>query len=175
MAGDRVTAIAKLVRDGTFVRLTGLCWRAVPTGGEQVALRGSIHSGRYNRPGQPTLYMSASPEGVAAAMARYGEAERTLVPLRVAAERLIDLRCAAASDILGIDVARAREDWLFATERGMEAPSWAVSDQARAIGADGLIDRSRHAPGEWHLVLFRWNEGLGPMVTTERADRAPRE
>ena len=128
-------------------------------------LDGTIRPGRYNRPGQRTLYMSGSPTGVAAAMARYGDAARTLVRLEVEAGRLVDLRDSAACALLAIDPARAKEDWLAALERGEEPASWRVSDRARAIGAVGMIDGSRRAPEEWHLVLFVWNVAGGAHVS----------
>ena len=53
---------------------------------------------------------------------------------------------------------------MAALDRGEEPPSWTVSDRARAIGAAGLIDPSRRAPGAWHLVLFRWNEAGAATV-----------
>lgn len=147
-----------------FGRYAGPCWRAVPTGREAGVLDGTHRAGRYNRPGQRTLYMSGSPEGVAAAMTRYGEARRTLIRLEVTAECLVDLRDAAACAVLGIDRARVKEDWIAALGRGEEPASWAASDRVRMIGATGLIDASRRAPGEWHLALFRWNEAGGAVV-----------
>ena len=36
--------------------------------------------------------------------------------------------------------------------------SWHVRAQLEAMGAQGLIDPSRKAPGLWHLVLFAWNQ-----------------
>lgn len=146
-------------------RYEGPCWRAVAAGREATVLAGSAGAGRYNRPGQCALYMSGSAAGVAAAMARYGDAPRTLIRLDVEAGALLDLRDAAACRAFGIDTARAKEDWIAALDRGEEPASWAVSDRARAIGATGLIDGSRRAPEEWHLVLFEWNEPGGARVT----------
>lgn len=147
-----------------LVRYAGPCWRAVASGRVDTVLEGSVRAGRYNRPGERTLYMSGSAAGVAAAMARYGDAERALVRLEVAAERLLDLRDEVACCALGIDTAWAKEDWLAALDHGRQPPSWRVSDRARAVGAQGLIDRSRRAPGEWHLAVFGWNEDGGARV-----------
>lgn len=147
-----------------FVSVRGFCWRAVAAGQEAHALDGTIRTGRYNRPGERTLYMSGSPDGVTAAMARYGDAARTLLRLRIEATSLVDLRNAAACAALRVDPSRAKEDWLAAIERGEEPASWPASDRARAIGAAGLIDASRRAPGAWHLVLFRWNVSSAPHV-----------
>ncbi|WP_425231083.1 RES family NAD+ phosphorylase [Sphingomonas sp.] len=156
---------------GGLTSLTGRCWRAVPRGHGAAVLEGTIRAGRYNRPGQRTLYMSGSRAGVAAAMARYGAAPRTVARLSVDAERLIDLRDPAACNVLGIDASRVKEDWIAALDRGDEPASWRASDRARAIGAQGLIDGSRRLPDAWHLVLFAWNNERGARVKFEGPSR----
>lgn len=151
-------------RNGAWTRVAGRFWRAVPAGGgEAGVLDGTVRAGRYNRPGQRTLYMSASREGVAAAMVRYGPAERTLMALDVEADRLIDLRDAQACAAHGIDAGRVKEDWIAALDRGEVPASWPVADRARGVGAAGLIDVSSRAPWTWHLVLFGWG-GDGAQV-----------
>lgn len=147
-----------------FARFVGPCWRAVATGGEQAALDGTERPGRYNRAGERTLYMSGSPQAATAAMTRYGAADRTQVALQVAADRLGDLRAPSVDVAPGIDPARLADDWRAPLDRGEEPVSWRVADRARALGATGLIDASRKAPGEWHLVLFRWNLPGGATV-----------
>ena len=112
--------------------------------------------------------MSGSEAGVTAATVRYGHAARTVIRLAVEAEALVDLRDRAACATLGIDPAGSKDDWIAALDRGGEPASWAVADRARAIGATGMIDASRRAPGEWHLVLFRWNEAGGARVVVAR-------
>ena len=149
-----------------FARYAGPCWRAVMAGSEAALLDGTINAGRYNRPGDRTLYMSGSSAAVEAAMARYGEADRRLVRLDVVAERLVDLRDPVMCSGLGIDPTRVVEDWIAALDRSEEPPSWAAADHARALGAVGLIDQSRRAPDEWHLVLFRWNGGDGAAIVS---------
>lgn len=150
-----------------FAAHAGPCWRAVIAGTEAAVLDGTVRPGRYNRPGERSLYMSGSPEAVAAAMARYGDPPRTVLRLTVEAERLVDLRDPDACARLGVDATRTKEDWIAALAAGAEAPSWRASDRARALGATGLIDRSRRLPGEWHLVLFRWNAPGGASVMVE--------
>ena len=98
-------------------------------------------------------------------MVRYGEAARAVVRLEVAAERLIDLRDAVACAALGIDTAETAKDWLAALARSEEPASWSASDRARMLGAQGLVDGSRHAPGAWHLVMFGWNDPGGARVS----------
>jgi RES domain-containing protein len=136
-------------------------------GREPAVLDGTVRAGRYNRPGERSLYMSGSLEAVAAAMARYGEAPRSVLRLRVDAEALVDVRDEVACAKLGIDATGTKVDWLAAFSAGVEPPSWRASDRARSLGATGLIDRSRALPGEWHMVLFLWNASGGAKVSVE--------
>lgn len=137
---------------------------------------GNVRPGRYNRPGERALYMSASPEGVAAAMQRYDGASRTLIRLRVDAARLVDLRDPDGCARWGVDSSGAKQDWIAAIDRGHTPQSWLVSDRVRAVAAAGLIDRSRHEPWTWHLVLFRWNVADAPEVAmVERGGAGARE
>lgn len=136
-------------------------------------LEGTVQPGRYNRAGERTLYVSASREGIAAAMARYGDRPRALMALQVEAMGLLDLRDPAACMAMGLDAAAAAVDWQASLASGTPTPSWMVADRARGLGATGLIDPSRRAPGRWHLVLFGWNDGTGAQVwVDEPFDRA---
>lgn len=69
-----------------------------------------------------------------------------------------------ACELLGIDRELSNAPWRAALAAGHEPPSWRNADAVRAIGADGIIDRSRMIPGGWHVNLFRWNELGGPLV-----------
>ena len=147
-----------------MIAFSGPCWRAVPAGRAHRSLDGTVRAGRYNRPGERALYVSGSREGVAAAMARYPDAPRTVIRLTVEAAQVVDLRDAVTCSVLGIAAERLTEDWMAALDRGEEPASWTVADRVREAGADGLIERSRHAPAAFHLVLFRWNEAGAPRV-----------
>ncbi len=75
--------------------VSGVFYRAVDPLHAADALSGSCGDGRYSRRGQPTLYLSASREGVEAAMAAHraaDERERVVLPFRVEANRVADLR-----------------------------------------------------------------------------------
>ncbi|MEV7527294.1 RES domain-containing protein [Agrococcus sediminis] len=145
---------------GTFHRGVDPRFRAA-------ALDGSRSAGRFSRPGAPALYLSATPEGVAAAMlahARNGDPEREVLRFHVRAERIVDLRDPASLAPFGIEPEDAAAPWQEAVARGEEPPSWRVRDRLDAAGAHGLIDPSRQRPGLWHLVLFRWNVPGAPSV-----------
>ncbi len=103
--------------------------------------------GRFHHSGQPAIYTSLTPEGTEVAMRRYRqpeEPERAIVPLTLRAERLTDLRGQAAASLV----------WQDERAAGRPAPTWALSDAARAEGAQGLLYSSRSRPDLTHLVLF---------------------
>lgn len=138
--------------------------RAVDARFLDAALEGSRSAGRYSPPGVPTLYLSSSEEGVAAAMVAHTDADspqRRILAFDVDAERIADLRDAAALRRLGVDLADAVAPWKPDVQAGRRPSSWDVREALEAAGAHGLIDPSRTAPGLWHLTLFRWNDDDG--------------
>lgn len=87
-----------------------------------------------------------------------------IVPVDIGTARVLDQRDAVACIALGIDRDQSNVNWRAELAAGREPVSWRNADAARAIGADGIIDRSRHIPGGWHVTLFRWNEPGAPSV-----------
>lgn len=125
-------------------------------------------AGRYHRHGQPALYFTASEEWAYIAVSGYMREDRrprVIVPIMLKGANVVDQRDREACEALGIDRNLSNISWRKALEEGREPPSWHNADFARAIGADGIIDRSRHIPGGWHITLFRWNELGGPTVS----------
>lgn len=139
----------------------GTFYRAVDPQHREYALAGSRSAGRYSRADQPTLYLSSSPEGVEAAMIKHRD-ERSpaleIVEVSVWAHRIFDLRDARSREQTEISLDDAAAQWKNLVPAGEEPPSWTVRRRLEELGAHGLIDPSRKAPGLWHLVLFRWNE-----------------
>jgi RES domain-containing protein len=151
-----------------YTELSGTFYRSVARDHLDKALSGSIRAGRYSRAEEPTLYLSSSPGGVEAAMQAHrtgDDGDRLMLAIAVTADRIVDLRDLAACAAIGLDRDHAFAPWQEVVKAGGEAPSWMVADQLRAMGANGLIDPSRTAPGLWHLVLFRWNQTNGPRVS----------
>ncbi|WP_413320193.1 RES family NAD+ phosphorylase [Agrococcus sp. 1P02AA] len=168
MVQARVTRV-----DALTSAVVGRCFRAVHPAHRAEALAGSRSHGRYSRAHQPTLYLSSSPEGVAAAMiAHRGErtAEPVVVEIDVDARGIVDLRDHQALAAAGIDPAHAAAPWQGAIEAGIEPPSWAVRDRLVELGAHGLVDPSRQRPGLWHLTLFAWNTPGAPRVELRGRD-----
>jgi RES domain-containing protein len=159
-------AVARI--DDLTSRVTGRCYRAVDPAHLDTALAGSRAAGRYSRATSPTLYLSASREGVAAALQAHADARSSalvVVEVDVDASGIVDLRDPGALEAAGISLADATAPWQEAVRAGAEPPSWAVRDRLFELGARGLIDPSRKRPGLWHLALFDWNRPGAPLVT----------
>lgn len=152
---------------GAFCTVRGTFYRAVDPAFADHALSGSRSAGRYSPPGSPALYLSASPEGVAAAMIAHRDgrsAQLSVLAFEVEAARIVDLRDHSELALLGIDPADAAADWQSDAATGRTPPSWKAREALRARGAQGLIDPSRRRPGLWHLTLFAWNAPAAPTV-----------
>ena len=150
-----------------LVSLAGVFYRAVESQHRAFALTGSRNAGRYSSPEQPTLYLSVSPEGIEAAMIAHERPDtppREVLAFEVQADRIFDLRDEHRCSAVGINPAEAAAPWQDIVAKGGEPPSWRVAERLRSLGANGLIDPSRKAPGLWHLVLFCWNQQNGPSL-----------
>jgi RES domain-containing protein len=153
--------------EAALIDIEGRFYRAVDRTYLDDPISGSRGAGRYSPPDRPTLYLSASQDGVAAAMkAHSGDAaaERVVIALDVSASGIFDLRDTAACAALGVSPADATAPWQYLAAEGGHPSSWTLRERVEAAGANGLIDPSRTAPGLWHLVLFRWNAPGAPNV-----------
>ncbi|GAA1160426.1 RES domain-containing protein [Nesterenkonia sandarakina] len=152
---------------GLMRTVAGTFFRAVLPAHREAALAGSRAAGRYSRPGVPTLYLSSSPAGVAAAMishTRTGDPDREVLRFHVEARHIADLRDHQALRACGIDPAEAAAEWQNVVAAGGSPSSWRVREALERMGAHGLIDPSRRGPGLWHLALFTWNTDGAPTV-----------
>lgn len=156
---------------GLFTRVEGTFYRAIDPRYRDHAITGSRLAARYSRADQPTLYLSASPEGVEVAMQSHQQSRSgalQIITVAVQADRIFDLRDAAARDMAGISLAEATAPWQDLVARGEAPPSWSVRERLERLGAQGLIDPSRRAPGLWHLAIFTWNRaGAAQAVVIE--------
>jgi len=73
--------------------------------------------------------------------------QRVVVTLMLSEARVFEQHDDEACRGLGIDRELSNAGWRQALAAGQEPPSWINADAARAIGADGIIDRSRMIPG----------------------------
>jgi len=144
---------------GTFYRL-----KETARAGEILA---PAHSpeGRFHHDRQKAIYLSETREGYRVAMSYYarpGDAPQTMFALHLSAARILDLRDARQCTRFAIDPANSNIRWQKERAAGQIASTWAISDAARAAGADGMLNPSRSRPGLTHLVLFRWNQPGAP-------------
>ncbi|WP_127105476.1 RES domain-containing protein [Pararhodobacter zhoushanensis] len=123
----------------------GPVWRLLPRGmAADAAARAP--EGRFHHAGQIAAYASLSAEGAHVAIKRYlGDgAERVLIPMWLRAERVDDARGNPAVSVVWQDIRAA----------GQPAPTWALSDAARAAGAQAMLYSSRSRPDLAHIVVF---------------------
>ena len=149
-------------------------YRAIDPQFAESAIVGSRLAGRYSRPGEPTLYLSSTIEGVEAAMIAHSDsrvASLQIVNIDVEADNIFDLRDGDALAKAGVDIADAVASWQDVVKAGGTPRSWKVRDRLLKLGANGLIDPSRKRLGLWHLVLFRWNDADGPHVKVHKSER----
>ncbi len=153
-----------------LLTISGRFYRAILTDRVEAVLAppGPASAGRYHRFGQAALYLTCDPDWARIAVSGYMREDglpRVILPLEVSEAHVVDQRDAAACDALGIDREHSNANWRAALAAMCAPPSWHNADAARACGADGIIDRSRHIPGGWHVTLFRWNAPGAPMVS----------
>ena len=155
------------------MRFAGRCYRAhdpawsfTPLSGAGAALTG----GRFNRKGEPTLYLSLDVM-TSFAECTQGFTQRlrplTMCEYDVECDRIADLRDAANQASHGV----RREDlacaWLSCQLAGKPAPSWLAADRLKVQGHSGILVPS-FAPGATaaniNLVLWRWGPDLPHKV-----------
>jgi len=110
--------------------------------------------GRFHYGDQAAIYTSLTPEGARVAIRRFlaaGDPPRVITPLEVSAFRVLDLRRAARNDA---GVPPTSVVWQGQREQGLRATTWDISDNARRLGAQGILYSSRTRPDLNHLVLF---------------------
>jgi RES domain-containing protein len=118
--------------------------------------------GRFNRKGEPTLYLSLD------VMTSFGECTQgftnrlqplTMCEYDVDCDGIVDLRDDAARAAQGVERTDLACGWLTFQLAGSEAPSWLVVDRLKAAGHSGILVPS-FVPGatdaNTNLVLWRW-------------------
>lgn len=141
-------------------------WSFTPISGEGAALTG----GRFNRKGEPTLYLSLDAM-TAIAECTQGFGNR-LLPLTmceydVDCDPVADLRDEAGRAGLGIDHDDLACSWLDFQLAGKDAPSWLVADRLRSAGYCGMLVPSfavGATDANRNLVLWTWGPDLPNRV-----------
>jgi hypothetical protein len=126
--------------------------------------------GRFHHNSEFAIYTSLTAEGAGVAIQRYlavNDAPRMIVPLRVTATKVMDLRPAADDKT---NTPATSVVWQSARALGRPAPTWHISDKARQQGAQGILYPSRSRPDLIHLVLL---SGTAPGVLTQVGPTRP--
>lgn len=126
----------------------GPVWRLLPkTLSAEPAVPANAPEGRFHHSGQVAAYASLSPEGASVAIQRYlsDGIERVLIPMRLTAKRVADVRGMPSASVV----------WQDLRDAGVSAPTWLFSDAARQLGADAMLYSSRSRPDLSHVVVFK--------------------
>lgn len=167
------------------MRFLGRCYRAHDPAWSFRPLSGAgaaITGGRFNRKGEPTLYLSLD------VMTSFGECTQgftaRLLPLTmceydVDCDDIADLRDDAARASCGISRQDLACPWLAFSRAGRQAPSWQVTDRLKASGHAGILVPS-FAPGATdaniNLVLWMWSADLSHKIKVyDPTERLPRD
>lgn len=153
-------------------------WSFEPLSGAGAAIRG----GRFNRPGQPALYLSLD-IATAVAEASQGFANRvpplTICEYDVETEPVVDLMSAEGlmSAHTNVDVLGC--SWSRLSLEGKSVPSWALADRLQRAGAVGALVPSfapQAAKGAGNLVLWTWaSAGSSRVSLFDPEGRLPRD
>lgn len=148
--------------DGRYWRILSPRWAHAPLSGEGAAR----HGGRWNRPGDAALYLSAEIE---TAFAEYqqevGVRPGTFAAFDVTRATVADLGDSRTVATLDIDPAELNCPWKqIAFVDKAAPPTWLICDRLRGE-FDGLRVPSTQYAGGFNLVLWRWNTDGAPTVT----------
>jgi len=135
-------------------------WSHDPLSGAGAARAG----GRWNQPGQATLYVSDS---YGTAIAEYHQnlpRPGTLAAYDIKGGRVLDLADTAIQCAIGIDAGFLRQPWkTLRNIQKMRPPAWDFANAAHSAGWHGLRVPSVQASG-LNLVLWKWNQGDAPRI-----------
>lgn len=148
-----VATLGEAGGDRVFYRVIAPAHAAEPLSGMGAARRG----GRFNRPGQEALYLSADE---VTALAEYRQDNPWLPPGTICTFFVSNLRVADLS--AGFDAERWPALWAdFATDwraewfgRGVEPPSWYMADDVLGAGLDGIVFPSQARATGINLVVY---------------------
>lgn len=152
-------------------------WSFTPLSGEGAAITG----GRFNRKGEPTLYLSLD------IMTAVGECTQgfshrlqplTMCEYDIDCEDIADLRDEAGRDDHNISWDELACGWLSCQRERRAAPSWLVADRLKADGYSGILVPSfvpGATPANQNLVLWQWGPDLPHQVVVyDPSGRLPR-
>lgn len=147
-------------------------WASAPLSGEGA----TRHGGRWNAPGQPTLYAARE---LSTAWAEYNQGfvqyPALVLQLRASGARLVDLTDPAELQRLGVEPAIHRPEWRDAMLRGEAPATHTLAARLQREGAHGVAYPSVISPGGSCVALWAWNGPGAPQVeAVDPEGRLPR-
>lgn len=157
--------------DVAHYRVIVPAYAGTPMSGMGAARRG----GRFNRPGQEALYLSADD---ATALAEYKQDNPWIQPGTICTFFIRQLRVADFS--AGFDPGLWPAVWAdFAIDwragwfdKSIEPPTWYMADDVVAAGLDGILFPSQARPGGTNLVIYRSSERSASQLRVYDPDGA---
>jgi len=148
---------ADITQRTIWYRVISPAWAGTPKSGMGAAVRG----GRFNRPQQEALYLSAQAQ---TALAEYQQDNPWLPPGTICTYfvnrlRVVDLSSGYDPKFFSPLWADYAVDWrnlLF--NHKISPPTWDMADDTVAMGLDGIIFPSQASPGGTNLVIYRSSE-----------------
>jgi RES domain-containing protein len=147
--------LLRALASSNFYRVHSPRWANTPLSGAGAAR----HGGRFNRPGQAALYLSANTQ---TALAEYQQDDvllppGTLVTYAVKLAAVIDLSGGYEPASWSAEWAQWNCDWRAMTlDKHTAPPSWALAELALTAGASGILFPSLRCaePDALNLVLY---------------------
>lgn len=142
-------------------------WSFTPLSGEGASKTG----GRFNRRGEPRLYLALTIEGAVNEITQ--GLTRRLAPLTICeydidCEPIADVSTLGGQALHGVAAEDLACSWLTFLNKDKEAPSWLVVDRLKQQGFVGLLAPSYAVganSGDKNLILWNWSESLPTKVT----------
>ena len=151
------------------MRFTGRCyrghdpmWSFTPMSGEGASKTG----GRFNRRGEPTLYLALS---IRAAVNEITQglslrlAPLTICEYDIDCEPIVDLSTLTAQSSHRVAASDLACSWMTFLDTSREAPSWLVVDKLKQRGFAGMIAPSFAIGANFddkNLILWKWGVDL---------------
>lgn len=153
---------------------SGTVWRIMWANAADPLTPVQSPEGRFHHSGQTAIYTSLSAEGAGVAIKRYlrpNDPPRVIAAIEVQATRILDLR---QPDALPDHIpTNASVVWQDVRATGAAAPTWAISDAARAGGAQGVLYASRSRPDLTHLTIFDLSDQTGVTICAKNMGNWP--
>ncbi|TYC91677.1 RES family NAD+ phosphorylase [Novosphingobium sp. BW1] len=148
-----------LAREIALWRMLTIRFQRAPCSGEGARLYG----GRWNARGIPALYLACDPATAVAEFYQGLPKPGTLAPYRLLASALVDLTDGKGGACNEMVEHACTAAWKAMATRNRIPPSWALTRQLIAAGAQGALVPSAQNRGGTCVVLWDWHAtGNGP-------------